>query len=55
LAKIQRLLTNVADPSISARAALHGYDDAEHAHGWQLYADAAGMTRPLARDRCWGI
>lgn len=48
LAKIQRFLTNVADPVIVSRAVLHGYDDDEHAQGWSLYSQATGMSRPLS-------
>ncbi len=48
LAQIQRFLTNVADPVIVRRAALHGYDDQEHAQGWSLYGQATGMDRALS-------
>ncbi len=47
LEKATRLLQNVGSPKIAARALTHGYDDAEHQHGWTLCQRASGATRPL--------
>jgi len=48
LARTQKFLLNMMDPSIGGRAAKFGYSDAQHAAGWELLSIASGKGRPFA-------